>query len=865
MGARPHLGRRVLRTGVAAALVVATFWFAIPHFASYRSVWASMDAMTVRQMLVIAAAAVASMVSSWVMICSVLPSIRLREAAVVNLGSNAVANTLPAGGALALGVSWAMLSSWDVGAAEYLLYTLISGIWNVFARLGLPVLALLLMLTNGRPGGALLISAVAGLVLLAVMVAGLGLILRSESLALRAEQVLQRIRAIAGRLLRRPSACDATATLPDFRKRAAGLLAARGWWITATTVASQLTLWLVLLACLRGVGLSQAQVSWQTSLAAYAFVRLLTTLPITPGGLGIVELGLVGIMAAGADHRITVQVTAAVLLYRAVTYLPPIPLGVAAYVLWRSAPGLIRANPVRLRPETALRYTRQRKRRSHQGAPVVHRAASAQVSTDVAALDMRPPKSEGHPSVTVLPIDRSALPIDRSGPAGERSARPRRRRRTTRPEIPPLDVPRLDVTFADLEVPAPLVAVLASAGITTPFPIQAAALPDALAGLDILGRGRTGSGKTLGFAIPLAARLADGYTSACRPRGLVLVPTRELASQVQAVLVPLAQAMDLSVVTIFGGTSQHPQVAALRARADIVVACPGRLADLIEQGHCHLGDVEISVIDEADHMADLGFLPVVSRLLAATPPEGQRMLFSATLDSAVDVLVRRFLTDPAMHAVDPAAAPVALVHHLLTVVPADRVGVLAVLASGKKRSLIFTRTKHGAQKLARQLAAAHIPAVDLHGNLAQNARERNLASFASGEVRVMVATDIAARGIHVDGIDLVIHADSPTEHKVYLHRSGRTARAGAAGVVVTLQTPGQADDVRALMRKASVAPLAATVRPGSALLRTIAGEPAGRVAPVARLASRPAAIVATQATGRGAAAFSAGYRGRRAR
>jgi superfamily II DNA/RNA helicase/uncharacterized membrane protein YbhN (UPF0104 family) len=865
MAGRAHLGRRVLRTGAAAALVVATFWFAIPHFASYRSVWASIDAMTVPQMLLITATAVASMVSSWVMICSVLPSIRLRQAAVVNLGSNAVANTLPAGGALAMGMSWAMLSSWDVGAAEYLLYTLVSGIWNVFARLGLPVLALLFLLTAGRTSGVLLLSAVAGLVLLAVMVAGLGLILRSESLALRAEQVLQRARVIVSRLLRRPPARGDTAALPGFRNRAAGLIAGRGWWITATTVASQLTLWLVLLVCLRGVGLSQAQVSWQTSLAAFAFVRLLTTLPITPGGVGIVELGLVGSLAAGSDHRITVQVTAAVLLYRAVTYLPPIPLGVAAYLLWRSAPGLIRADPVRLRPETALRYTRQRRRRSHQGAPVVHRAASAQVSTDVAALDMRPPKSEGHPSVTVVPIQRSALPVDRSGLPADRSARPRRRRRTTRPEIPPLDVPRLDVTFDDLGVPAPIVAVLASAGITTPFPIQAAALPDALAGLDILGRGRTGSGKTLGFAIPLAARLADGYTSACRPRGLVLVPTRELASQVQAVLVPLAQAMDLSVVTIFGGTSQHPQVAALRGRADIVVACPGRLADLIEQGHCHLGDVEISVIDEADHMADLGFLPVVSRLLAATPPEGQRMLFSATLDSAVDVLVRRFLTDPAMHAVDPAAAPVALVHHLLTVVPADRVGVLAVLASGKKRSLIFTRTKHGAQKLARQLAAAHIPAVDLHGNLAQNARERNLASFASGEVRVMVATDIAARGIHVDGIDLVIHADSPTEHKAYLHRSGRTARAGAAGVVVTLQTPGQADDVRALMRKASVAPLAATVRPGSALLRTIAGEPAGRVGPVARLTSRPAAIAATQATGRGAAAFSAGYRGRRAR
>ncbi len=407
-------------------------------------------------------------------------------------------------------------------------------------------------------------------------------------------------------------------------------------------------------------------------------------------------------------------------------------------------------------------------------------------------------------------------------------------------------------------------AVLTEAGITTPFPIQAATLPDALAGLDVLGRGRTGSGKTLAFAIPLVARLADGYTSACRPRGLVLVPTRELASQVQAVLVPLARAVGLSVVTIFGGTSQNPQVAALRNRADIVVACPGRLADLIEQGHCHLGDVEISVIDEADHMADLGFLPVVRRLLDATPPEGQRLLFSATLDNAVDVLVRRFLTQPAEHAVDPAAAPAAIVHHLLTVAPGDRVGVVAALASGNNRSLIFTRTKHAAQKLASQLTAARIPSVELHGNLAQNARERNLASFASGAVRVMVATDIAARGIHVDGIDLVIHADSPTEHKAYLHRSGRTARAGAAGVVVTLQTPAQAGDVRALMRRAHVDPLTATVGVRSALLRSIAGEPADRVAPVVRLEA-PALVAATEATGRGAAAFSAGFRGRRGR
>jgi superfamily II DNA/RNA helicase len=445
----------------------------------------------------------------------------------------------------------------------------------------------------------------------------------------------------------------------------------------------------------------------------------------------------------------------------------------------------------------------------------------------------------------------TVLPIEKSDP----------RRRSRRPARPAAPAP--GTTFAALGVTAPIVAVLAEAGITEPFPIQAAALPDALAGLDILGRGRTGSGKTLAFSIPLVTGLADGYTSACRPRGLVLVPTRELASQVQAVLEPLAVAVGLSVVTIFGGTPQNPQVAALRNRADIVVACPGRLADLMEQGHCHLGDVEISVIDEADHMADLGFLPIVRRLLEATPPEGQRMLFSATLDSAVDVLVRRFLTRPAVHEVDSLSAPDAIVHHLLTVTPADRAGVVAALAAGKNRSLIFTRTKHGAQKLARQLAAAHIPAVDLHSNLAQSARERNLALFSSGAVRVMVATDIAARGIHVDGIDLVIHADSPTEHKAYLHRSGRTARAGAAGVVITLQAPAQADQVRALLRQAGVVPQVATVRPGSPLLRSLAGEPADRVAPVTRLPGPAAVTVATEATGHGAAAFSARYRGRR--
>ena len=470
------------------------------------------------------------------------------------------------------------------------------------------------------------------------------------------------------------------------------------------------------------------------------------------------------------------------------------------------------------------------------------------VSTDVVAFEKRPPYSGGF-TCPLLLHRTSRRP--RAAGAATPSSQPFRP-----PAAPPA------VSFAAAGVPAPLVAALAAAGITAPFPIQAATLPDALAGRDILGRGQTGSGKTLGFCIPLAARLADGYTSACRPRGLVLVPTRELASQVHAVLAPLAEAAGLSVATIYGGVPQNPQVAKLRDRADIVVACPGRLADLIEQGHCHLGDVEISVLDEADHMADLGFLPVVRRLLDMTPPDGQRMLFSATLDAAVDVLARRFMNRPVHHDVGPVEAPAAMIHHLLTVAPADRVGVVAALAGGSGRSLVFTRTKHAARRLARQLTTAGIPAAELHGDLAQGARERNLASFAAGAVRVIVATDVAARGIHVDGIDLVIHADPPSEHKAYLHRSGRTARAGAAGTVITLQDQAQAAAVRDLMRKAGVVPLAAAVTPGSALLRSIAGEP---VAPVTLPVARPVAIVAAPATGRGAAALSAGFRGRRGR
>jgi superfamily II DNA/RNA helicase len=386
-------------------------------------------------------------------------------------------------------------------------------------------------------------------------------------------------------------------------------------------------------------------------------------------------------------------------------------------------------------------------------------------------------------------------------------------------------------TFAALGVPALLVEVLDEQGITAPFPVQAATLPDALAGRDILGRARTGSGKTLGFSLPLVSRLAGGATLPARPRGLVLVPTRELATQVSTVLKPLARAMGLWVTTVYGGVSYGPQVNALQRRTDIVVATPGRLADLIGQGECDLADVEVTVIDEADQMADLGFLPIVRRLLETTPDDGQRMLFSATLDAAVDVLARRFLHGPVLHSVDENSSPAEIEHHVLTVEAAGRLAVIAALVGGEKRSLVFTRTKHGAERLARQLTEAGIPAAELHGNLRQGARSRNLAAFVSGLARVMVATDIAARGIHIDGIDLVIHADPPVEHKAYVHRSGRTARGGADGVVVTLQTRAQARDVTAMTRKAGITPHPAiVVDADSPVLTEIAGPPAARIA-----------------------------------
>lgn len=367
-------------------------------------------------------------------------------------------------------------------------------------------------------------------------------------------------------------------------------------------------------------------------------------------------------------------------------------------------------------------------------------------------------------------------------------------------------------SFTDLGVPAELAAVLTASGKTEPFAIQRDTLPDSLAGRDLLGRGRTGSGKTIAFALPLVTRLAasGAQRRSGLPRGLVLAPTRELATQIAATITPLAQAAGLNVTTVFGGVSQRPQEQALRGGVDIVVACPGRLEDLMKQQVLRLSSIEVTVLDEADHMADLGFLPGVTRILNATPASGQRLLFSATLDRGIDSLAKRFLVNPVSHEVDEASVPVGEMTHRVLVVdsPENKTTLVRDLAAGTGRRILFTRTKHQAKKLAKQLTASGIPAVDLHGNLSQNARERNLGAFSSdpaeGGVRVLVATDVAARGVHVDNVDLVVHVDPPMEHKAYLHRSGRTARAGAAGTVVTVVLPEQRRDVKDLLRKASI-------------------------------------------------------------
>ena len=389
-------------------------------------------------------------------------------------------------------------------------------------------------------------------------------------------------------------------------------------------------------------------------------------------------------------------------------------------------------------------------------------------------------------------------------------------------------------SFSELGVPATLASALGARGITTPRPIQARTLPDALAGRDVLGRAETGSGKTLAFGLPLLIRTAiqSGKRRARQPRGLVLVPTRELADQVHHELLPLAAALGLRLLAVYGGVPLGRQAQQLRRGVDVVMATPGRLLDLLGQGACALDAVAITVLDEADHMADLGFLPAVTSLLDHVPPGGQRLLFSATLDGQVDTLVRRYLTDPVRHTVEPTVAGAARMDHQIRSVRAsDKIAVAAELAGRPGRTLVFVRTKQRAARLARQLQQAGVRAGALHGNLAQPARTRALAGFAAGTVPVLVATDIAARGIHVDGIDLVVHFDPAAEPKAYLHRSGRTARAGAAGTVVTLVLPEQATEVAKLHRYAQVttSPVPTAAQPGRATDRQYPGRRRRRV------------------------------------
>ena len=393
-------------------------------------------------------------------------------------------------------------------------------------------------------------------------------------------------------------------------------------------------------------------------------------------------------------------------------------------------------------------------------------------------------------------------------------------------------------SFSQLGVPASIVTALTRAGIDSPFPIQVDTLPDTLAGKDVLGRGKTGSGKTLAFCIPMVARLGGELSGGARrkghPLGLVLAPTRELATQITVAMRPLAEAMNLRVTTIFGGVSQTRQVQALRDGVEIVVATPGRLEDLMKQGLLHLDAIEITVLDEADHMADLGFLPVVTKILQATPPSGQRLLFSATLDNGVNKLVDRFLHNEVMHAVDEENSPVVqMTHHVFETPSVEaKKDLVHALASGTGRRILFMRTKHHAKKLAKALTQAGIPSVDLHGNLSQPARDRNLAAFSDGSVKVLVATDVAARGVHVDNVDLVIHVDPPMEHKAYLHRSGRTARAGAQGDVITLCLPTQKGDLASLLRKAGITVTPRAVNATSPEVVSLIGEVAPYVKPL---------------------------------
>ncbi|MFD3835096.1 DEAD/DEAH box helicase [Streptomyces sp. NPDC058642] len=362
-----------------------------------------------------------------------------------------------------------------------------------------------------------------------------------------------------------------------------------------------------------------------------------------------------------------------------------------------------------------------------------------------------------------------------------------------------------EVTFATLGLPEGVVRKLAQNGVTAPFPIQAATIPDALAGKDILGRGRTGSGKTLSFGLPLLTKLSGGHTDKKKPRGIILTPTRELAMQVADALQPYGDVLGLKMKVVCGGTSMSNQMYALERGVDVLVATPGRLRDLINRGACSLENVQIAVLDEADQMSDLGFLPEVTELLDQIPGGGQRMLFSATMENEISTLVKRYLTDPVTHEVDSAQGNVTTMsHHILIVKPKDKAPVTAAIAARKGRTIIFVRTQLGADRIAEQLCDSGVKADALHGGMTQGARTRVLEDFKKGYVNALVATDVAARGIHVDGIDLVLNVDPAGDHKDYLHRAGRTARAGRTGTVVSLSLPHQRRQIFRLMEDAGV-------------------------------------------------------------
>ncbi len=424
----------------------------------------------------------------------------------------------------------------------------------------------------------------------------------------------------------------------------------------------------------------------------------------------------------------------------------------------------------------------------------------------------------------------------RSGGQG-RSGGPSRRPAALQGEfaLPKTITPALPAVeaFADLDMPSQLLAALTTQGVSVPFPIQGATLPNSLAGRDVLGRGRTGSGKTLAFGLALLARTAGQRAEPRQPLALVLVPTRELAQQVTDALTPYARAVKLRLATVVGGMSLGRQASALRGGAEVVVATPGRLKDLIDRGDCRLNQVGITVLDEADQMADMGFMPQVTALLDQVRPEGQRMLFSATLDRNVDRLVRSYLTDPVVHSVDPSQGAVTTMeHHVLHVQGADKHRTTTEIAARDGRVIMFLDTKHAVDRLTQDLLNSGVRAAALHGGKSQPQRTRTLAQFKTGHVSVLVATNVAARGIHVDNLDLVVNVDPPTDHKDYLHRGGRTARAGESGSVVTLVTPNQRRDMTRLMAAAGIVPQTTQVHSGEEALTRITGAQAPSGVPV---------------------------------